>query len=75
MTEPRVYLIPDVCERLRIPQSSFYALRAKGRLPFLQEIRPRAGRRVRYRADLVDQYLEGRHGLEMLRRPRVARHA
>lgn len=38
---------------------TFFRLRAKGELPYLEEIQPRSGRLLRYRADLVDRYLAG----------------
>ncbi len=41
-------------------RQTFFTQRREGRLPFLEELRPRLGRRPRYRADLVDRYLEGK---------------
>jgi hypothetical protein len=41
---------------------TFRRLRAAGEMPFLEELQPRLGRSVRYRADLVDRYLAGQWG-------------
>jgi len=60
--EPRCYTVPDVLEKLQMRATTFKRLRRAGALPFLEELRPRLGRRVRYRADLVDQYLAGEWG-------------
>ena len=60
MTEARCYTVPEILEKLHMPNSTFKRLKAVGRLPFLEELRPRLGRRARYRADLIDRYLEGR---------------
>jgi hypothetical protein len=40
-------------------RTTFNTLKRAGKLPFLEELRPRIGRRVRYRADLIDKYLRG----------------
>ena len=57
--EPRCYTVRDLLERLKIPEATFYYWKAAGRLPpFLEEL-PRFGRRLRYRADLVDEFLSG----------------
>jgi hypothetical protein len=45
---------PDL---LNLPRATFYALKAAGQLPMLEELKPRLGRCARYRADLVDRYL------------------
>lgn len=57
MSTPRCYTRAQVCEKLALPRSSFFMLKATGKLPFLEELRPRIGRRARFRADLVDRYL------------------
>jgi hypothetical protein len=49
-------------ELLNMPRRTFFTLRKAGRLPFLDELKPRIGRRIRYRADLVDRYLAGQWG-------------
>lgn len=49
-------------ELLNMPRRTFFTLKKAGRLPFLEELKPRIGRRARYRADLVDQYLAGQWG-------------
>lgn len=59
MSEPRCYTLDEVCARLKMPKRTFARLRAQGRLPCLEELRPRLGRRIRYRADLIDAYLRG----------------
>lgn len=56
----RCYLLPDILERLQMSETTFHRLRRAGKLPFLEELRPRLGRIARFRADLVDRYLEGR---------------
>jgi len=53
------YTIAQICERLSMARRTFFELRKRNALPWLEEIRPRAGRIVRYRADLVDRYLAG----------------
>jgi len=47
---------------LNMPRRTFFTLKKAGRLPFLEELTPRIGRRLRYRADLVDRYLAGQWG-------------
>jgi excisionase family DNA binding protein len=56
---PGCYTVAELCTLLHLSRSSFYEARDKGRLPFLEELRPRIGRVLRYRADLVDRYLAG----------------
>ena len=58
----RCYLIPDLLVRLQMSLRTFTRQRKAGALPFLEELRPRIGRRPRYRADLVDRYLAGEWG-------------
>lgn len=64
---PRCYIVPQLLEKLVLSRSTFFDLLHRGELPFLEEIKPRIGRRARYRADLVDRYLENQW------RPRPAR--
>lgn len=64
MSSPRCYTIarllqPDI---LDMPRRTFFTLKAEGKLPFLEELKPRLGRRIRYRADLVDRWLAGEWG-------------
>lgn len=60
MTAPvRCYLAEDICALLQMPIGTFRNLKTQGKLPFLEELRPRLGMHPRYRADLVDQYLRG----------------
>jgi len=61
MSDARCYTVAQVCEKIQVPRASFYLLRAQGRLPFLEELKPRLGRIARYRADLVDRYLTGEY--------------
>lgn len=69
MSEPRCYSIAQILDKINLPSRTFYTLRKQGRLPWLQEILPRAGRRPRYRADLVDRYIAGEwNGPRFLRR-------
>lgn len=63
----RCYRIPELLEKLQISRRHFEEQRAAGRLPFLEELHPRIGRRPRYRADLIDAYLAGTY-----RRPLLA---
>ncbi len=62
MTAPRCYTVPQVLALLQLKISSFTHLKKTGQLPFLEELQPRIGKRVRYRADLVDRYLAGQWG-------------
>ena len=54
------YTVAEVLDKLQMTERTFQRLRKAGELPFLEELRPRLGRRPRYRADLVDRYLDGR---------------
>lgn len=54
---PGVYTVTQVCERVSLARSTFYRLRDAGELPYLEEVKPRTGKRARYRADLVEQYV------------------
>jgi hypothetical protein len=54
------YTVAEVLDKLQMTERTFQRLRKAGALPFLEELRPRLGRRPRYRADLVDRYLDGR---------------
>jgi excisionase family DNA binding protein len=56
----RCYTTTEVIAILKIPRRTFYRLKAIGQIPFLEELRPRIGRRRRYRAEPVDRYLENR---------------
>jgi len=55
----RCYTLEQVLAMLQLSRTAFQRARTAGDLPFLEELRPRIGRRVRYRADLIDQYLSG----------------
>jgi hypothetical protein len=58
MSQERCYTTAEVRRLLKIGRRSFFELKRRGQLPMLEELRPRLGRIVRYRADLVDRYLE-----------------
>lgn len=58
----RCYTVPQILDLLQMPRRTFFALKKAGQLPFLEELHPRIGRRVRFRADLVDRYLAGEWG-------------
>lgn len=64
MSGPRCYTVQQLLgvELLNMARRTFFTLKKAGKLPFLDEIRPRIGRRIRYRADLVDRYLAGQWG-------------
>jgi hypothetical protein len=55
----RALTIVQVCEALNIPRRSFFHLRRTGQLPMCEELKPRIGRVVRYRADLIERYVAG----------------
>ncbi len=61
---PRCYTVAQLLgvELLNMPRRTFFTLKKGGQLPFLEELKPRIGRRIRYRADLVDRYLSGQWG-------------
>ena len=59
---PRCYTIAELLAQLQLGRRTFYTLKSRGQLPFLEELKPRIGRRPRYRADLVDRYLAGQWG-------------
>ena len=62
MKTRRCYVVADLLVALQLSRSSFFALRKAGRIPMLEELRPRIGCLVRFRADLVDRYLAGQWG-------------
>jgi hypothetical protein len=64
MSAPRCYTVAQLLsvELLNMPRRTFFTLKRAGKLPFLDELKPRIGRRIRYRADLVDRYLAGQWG-------------
>lgn len=57
----RTYTIAQLLsvEFLNMNRRTFFRLRRNGKMPFLQELKPRLGFIVRFRADLVDRYLAG----------------
>lgn len=61
---PRCYTVAQLLsvDLLNMPRRTFFTLKRAGQLPFLVELKPRLGRRIRYRADLVDRYLAGEWG-------------
>jgi hypothetical protein len=54
---PACYTAQQIRERIQMSRASFTKFKREGKLPFLEEIKPRLGRVIRYRADLVDTYL------------------
>jgi hypothetical protein len=51
------YTARDIQQRLKMSRTTFNDLKRAGKLPFLEELQPRLGGVIRYRADLVDRYL------------------
>lgn len=64
MSAPRCYTVAQLLavDMLNMPRRTFYDLKAQGKLPFLEELKPRLGHNIRYRADLIDRYLAGQWG-------------
>lgn len=58
----RCYTVAQLLDMLTLSRSTFFELKRRGDLPFLDELKPRLGRSARYRADLVDRYLAGQWG-------------
>jgi hypothetical protein len=58
----RCYTVAQLLDKLSLPRSTFFELKQRGDLPFLEELKPRIGRTARYRADLVDRWLAGQWG-------------
>jgi predicted DNA-binding transcriptional regulator AlpA len=58
MTNTRCYTIAQVMEKLQLSRSTFDRLRTRGQLPCVEELLPRLGGRPRFRADLIDRYLD-----------------
>lgn len=58
----RCYTVAQLLDMLALSRSTFFDLKRRGDLPFLDELKPRLGRSARYRADLVDRYLAGQWG-------------
>ena len=54
----RCYTTAQLLDLLQLPRRSFFSLKKAGKIPCLEELKPRIGRRARFRADLVDRYLE-----------------
>ena len=52
----RGYTVGQLVHKLSITPSAFLYLKA-GKLPFLEELLPRLGHTVRYRAEPIDRYL------------------
>jgi hypothetical protein len=53
----RYYTIAEVLDKLRMHRRTFERQRKCGGMPFLEELQPRVGR-PRYRAELIDRYLD-----------------
>ena len=58
----RCYTVRDLLAALALSRTTFFDLYHRGQLPFLEELKPRIGKRLRFRADLVDRYLAGEWG-------------
>jgi len=58
MTTHRCYTVDDILNLLKIPRRTFFTLKKAGKIPCLEELKPRIGRRIRFRADLIDRYFE-----------------
>jgi hypothetical protein len=58
----RCYTVAQLLDLLTMRRSTFFHLKQRHQLPFLEELKPRLGRSARYRADLVDRYLAGQWG-------------
>lgn len=58
----RCYLINDICRELKMSRRTFFMLRKAGKLPFLEELKPRLGSRERFRAEPIDRFLNGQWG-------------
>jgi hypothetical protein len=59
VSSPWCYTTEELLLKLHLPRATFFKLKRAGRMPFLEEVRPRLARVARYRADLVDRYLRG----------------
>lgn len=57
--EARCYTTAEAIERFHMSRRTFFLLKSRGELP-LEELLPRLGRVVRYRAEPIDRWLEGR---------------
>lgn len=68
MSPVRCYTNAEVRAFLKVSVNAFDRMKKAGELPWLEELRPRAGRIVRYRADLVDRYFAGQWGVSAFRR-------
>jgi hypothetical protein len=71
MAEPRCYTKRDVLRLLQLTNGSYKRLLAAGKLPMLEELKPRIGVSPRFRADLVDRYLAGQWGVTAFGRRRA----
>lgn len=54
----RCYTVKQLLAVLDMKRSTFFDLKRRRQLPFLEELQPRLGQKARYRADLVDRYLD-----------------
>lgn len=65
--EPRCYTTAQAIEKLNLPRRTFFLLKSRGELP-LEELLPRLGRVVRYRAEPIDRWLDGRGSVRSMNR-------
>jgi predicted DNA-binding transcriptional regulator AlpA len=62
MSAHRVYTVAQLLDLLALSRSTFFDLKRRGRLPMVEELRPRLGRSPRYRAEPVERWLAGQWG-------------
>jgi excisionase family DNA binding protein len=55
MAPHRALTIKEVCEALNLKRRTFFSLKRAGKLPMVEELKPRLGRLVRYRPDLIER--------------------
>ena len=67
----RCYTVAQLLVELQLSRSSFFELKAAGKLPFLEELQPRIGRQARFRAEPIDRYLENRFSMARSRLQKV----
>jgi hypothetical protein len=65
---PACYTAREIQQRHKMSRTTFNDLKRAGKLPFLEELKPRLGGVIRYRADLVERYLAGQWGQPRLLR-------
>ncbi len=56
---PRCYTQAELPAVFKMGRRTFYRLKKAHKIPCLEELQPRIGHRIRYRADLIDRWLAG----------------